>query len=452
MLRQRLQTEDYNVFHFTGHGGFDQRTQDGVVILEDGAGRGRWVSGQYLGEMLRDERKLRLVLLNVCEGARASSTDPFAGTAQTLVRQGIPAVIAMQFEVTDQSAITFAQEFYRALALSYPVDGAVAEACRAILALGNELEWGTPVLYLRAPDGRIFHMEGISPEKLERPPSEERPTPERRSKWPSVRPWIVGVIAVTVLVIGALWLYRYLVRGEGPSTAFTASTCGDEEGNSLLNGGFEQDLNHWGTGYYETDAYRGTLGTFWASRLGDKIADVRGDVDSEVHHCDAKSFKITNNQPIEPNLYGSMSQRVTGLLRDTDYLASVWVKAERAGKNTLELTTDLAWKGRMVIEPGTYGWRRYTHIFKQATLPGLTSESSPGIPERYGSTIFRLHGISRTSDLAVKDSTNSNLVIPFPAEACPEKPEVENVKRTTIRRKPIRRRYQTASRRRRASG
>ena len=74
MLRQRLQTEDYHIFHFTGHGGFDETAQDGVVILEGEAGKGRWVSGQYLGEMLRDERTLRLALLNACEGARAQAS------------------------------------------------------------------------------------------------------------------------------------------------------------------------------------------------------------------------------------------------------------------------------------------------------------------------------------------------------------------------------------------
>src|SRR3954463_10066004 len=48
---------------------------------------------------LRDLRSLRLAVLNSCEGARNSRTDPFAGTATTLVRQGsVPAVVAMQFE------------------------------------------------------------------------------------------------------------------------------------------------------------------------------------------------------------------------------------------------------------------------------------------------------------------------------------------------------------------
>ncbi len=157
-LQKQLRRDDYHIFHFIGHGGFDKQAQDGMLILEDEHGRGHQVSGQYLGALLHDELTLRLALLNACEGARAGSADPFSGTAQSLVQQGVPAVIAMQFEVTDKTAITLAHEFYSALAESYPVDTALAEARKAIYAQGNEIEWGTPVLYMRAPDGKIFDI------------------------------------------------------------------------------------------------------------------------------------------------------------------------------------------------------------------------------------------------------------------------------------------------------
>jgi tetratricopeptide (TPR) repeat protein len=102
---------------------------------------------------------LRLAILNACEGARADRTDPFAGTAQSLVQQGIPAVIAMQFEITDQAAIAFAHEFYEAISDNYPVDAALTEARKTLFGMGHGLEWGTPVLYLRAPNGRIFDVQ-----------------------------------------------------------------------------------------------------------------------------------------------------------------------------------------------------------------------------------------------------------------------------------------------------
>ena len=55
---------------------------------------------------------LRLVVLNSCEGARTTLTDPYAGVATTLVQLGVPAVVAMQFEISDRAAIVFAEELY----------------------------------------------------------------------------------------------------------------------------------------------------------------------------------------------------------------------------------------------------------------------------------------------------------------------------------------------------
>jgi hypothetical protein len=94
-----------------------------------------------------------MAILNACEGARTSRSDPFAGVAQSLVQQGIPAVVAMQYEITDEAAITFSRELYGAIVDGYPIDAAVAEARKAIFAKGNDVEWGTPVLYLCSPDG-----------------------------------------------------------------------------------------------------------------------------------------------------------------------------------------------------------------------------------------------------------------------------------------------------------
>src|SRR5262249_37473124 len=69
-LRRRLQLSTYHIFHFIGHGGFERQAQDGLLILEDEKGRGRPVSGHYLGMLLHDHRSLRLAILNTCEGAR----------------------------------------------------------------------------------------------------------------------------------------------------------------------------------------------------------------------------------------------------------------------------------------------------------------------------------------------------------------------------------------------
>lgn len=157
-LRHQLRQDQYHVFHFVGHGGFDQQTQSGVLIFERENGESQLVAGLHLGAMLHDHPSLRLVLLNACEGARAGRNDPFAGVAQHLISQGMPAVIAMQFAITDKAAITLAQELYKALADQYPIDAALAEARKAIF-VENDIEWGTPVLYMSTPHGTMFNTQ-----------------------------------------------------------------------------------------------------------------------------------------------------------------------------------------------------------------------------------------------------------------------------------------------------
>ncbi|NDJ53428.1 MAG: hypothetical protein GYB68_10135, partial [Chloroflexi bacterium] len=58
------------------------------------------------------------------------------------------------------AAIAMAANFYMSLADGYPIDAAMSEARKAIYGLGNNIEFGTPVLYMRAPDGRIFNVAG----------------------------------------------------------------------------------------------------------------------------------------------------------------------------------------------------------------------------------------------------------------------------------------------------
>jgi hypothetical protein len=175
-LQDRLQRGTYHVFHFVGHGGFDPATQESVLLLEDPKGRRRDVSGPDIGIYLQDHFSLRLVILNACEGARSSASDPFSGAAQSLILKGIPAVIAMQFEVSDEAAIALANGFYKALAVNYPVDAAVAEARKSVHAAGCTVEWGTPVLYLRAPDGRLFDVDVTVGEQLSQEGDSWQPT------------------------------------------------------------------------------------------------------------------------------------------------------------------------------------------------------------------------------------------------------------------------------------
>lgn len=158
-LLRRLQESTFHALHYVGHGRFDEQAGVGQLIFQDEGGWARPVTGEQLGTILQDFMQLRLAVLNACEGARTSRTDPFAGVAASLVERDIPAVIAMQFEITDVAAVTFAEGFYRGLASGAPVDAALAAARLGIFAeRSDDIEFGTPVLFMRVGDGQVFDV------------------------------------------------------------------------------------------------------------------------------------------------------------------------------------------------------------------------------------------------------------------------------------------------------
>lgn len=161
-LQHKLSEQQYHIFHFIGHGIYDENYQEGILLFENNRGQGSKTRGVHLSSLLHDHPSLRLAILNTCEGARTSVADPFAGVAQHLVSQGLPAVIAMQFEITDGAAILLAEQFYGAIVRGHSVDAGLAEARKAIYADENDVEWGTPVLYMRADDGHLFTFSAAS--------------------------------------------------------------------------------------------------------------------------------------------------------------------------------------------------------------------------------------------------------------------------------------------------
>jgi tetratricopeptide (TPR) repeat protein len=159
-LIDALRTDTVHVLHFIGHGTFDTARGEGALLMEDQFGDARLVSSEQLKVLMLGNRHLRLVFLNACLGAAAKVGEPFSSVGAALVRGGIPAVIAMQFEISDRAARLLAETFYESLALNLPVDRAITEARREIvLTEPNSLEWATPVLFMQVADGQLFNLQ-----------------------------------------------------------------------------------------------------------------------------------------------------------------------------------------------------------------------------------------------------------------------------------------------------
>ena len=161
-LQEAMWGGPWHVFHFIGHGGFDPHTDEGLIALADERGQKHFLTATQVAGLLAEHQDLRLVLLNSCEGAKGGKLDIYSSTAAILVRRGLAAVLAMQYEITDRAAIEFSRTFYRALAYGLPIDAAVAAARAAVnIEVNNSLEWGTPVLYMRSPDGVLFDLAAL---------------------------------------------------------------------------------------------------------------------------------------------------------------------------------------------------------------------------------------------------------------------------------------------------
>ncbi|HZT98009.1 MAG TPA: CHAT domain-containing protein [Ktedonobacteraceae bacterium] len=159
-VQQAMLAGPWHILHFIGHGGFDPHMNEGMIVLEDRAGQARYLSAAQFVLLLTDHPSLRLVVLNSCKGAQSSTHDIFSSTAATLVRGGIPAVLANQYAITDQAAIELSRAFYEALAAGMPIDTAIGEARKAITLSGvNTAEWGTPVLSVHIPNGVLFNLQ-----------------------------------------------------------------------------------------------------------------------------------------------------------------------------------------------------------------------------------------------------------------------------------------------------
>ena len=160
-LQRRLNDSDpWHIFHYIGHGGYDDLKKQGYLALEERNGGVKRLYARELARILSNHASLRLAVLNSCDGSRGDEEDLFSSSAITLQRQGrLPAVIAMQFPVSDRVAIEFARLLYGHIADGVPIDAAMALTRQGLtIEYRESMEWATPVLYMRSNNGMLFQL------------------------------------------------------------------------------------------------------------------------------------------------------------------------------------------------------------------------------------------------------------------------------------------------------
>jgi hypothetical protein len=160
-LHDTLLTVDPHIVHFSGHGVVSGGV--GALALEKpGSGETDPLTARQLRGLL-NHLDITLAVLNACETARHSTRDALMGVAQALIREEIPAVIAMQFLVSETVALMFTRRLYEFLFRGDPLEKIVTET-RVGIDINTEedrISWGIPVLFMRAKDGYLWQPETV---------------------------------------------------------------------------------------------------------------------------------------------------------------------------------------------------------------------------------------------------------------------------------------------------
>jgi hypothetical protein len=167
-LEENLQKLTPHILHFIGHG-----KNGGLALIkaltdsdydERDAGKlqARWVtSKQFRGLFTNCHPKPRLVFLHACKGAAATSQDAFNSCARELVYDDIPAVVAMQYSISNPDAGLFAKTFYQELGRGRNIDEAVKSGRLALGKVWPRWEhprFGTPVVYLQTDEPIVLPL------------------------------------------------------------------------------------------------------------------------------------------------------------------------------------------------------------------------------------------------------------------------------------------------------
>jgi len=213
-LQETLRAADaagrpFHLLHFIGHGRHDAAGGTTRLLFDDGQGGPDAVGADELVSVVGPYR-LRLVVLNACQTARATALDLTQGLAPALLRSGVPAVVGMQATVLDETAVAFSRNLYAALyaalADGRPVDVALTEARRLARGAGpgRDADLGIPVCYLRSETGRLFELAPAEPVRLT--PATAWPWLRQRAR---PRPLLAALLALLSLVTGVTALDQY---------------------------------------------------------------------------------------------------------------------------------------------------------------------------------------------------------------------------------------------------
>ena len=169
LLRSLHDERGYDILYLVCHG-FVARDEPQLLLEAGGDGpAGRQavvVPASTLADQLYDlGRRPRLVVVASCQsagsgqGVHSDDGGALAALGPRLAEAGIPAVLAMQGNISMQTMAEFVPVFFEELYRDGQIDRAVAVARSRVR---KRPDWSAPVLFMRLKSGRIWYSPGFA--------------------------------------------------------------------------------------------------------------------------------------------------------------------------------------------------------------------------------------------------------------------------------------------------
>jgi hypothetical protein len=206
-------------FRHPGNGAFDilYLVCHGAMIkdepwlwLENEQGEVARIAGNELVIRLNElTQRPRLIVLASCQSASSSAGDAFSALGPRLAQSGIPAVIAMQGNISMETVAKFMPVFFAELNRDGQIDRAMAVGRGSVRM---HADYWMPVLFMRLKSGRIWYVPGFRDERdgFEKWPALMK-TITRQQVTPILGPGLFEPIFGTWREIAQRWAetYRY---------------------------------------------------------------------------------------------------------------------------------------------------------------------------------------------------------------------------------------------------
>ncbi len=152
-LDMKIQDGNYDILHYFGHGIVLDDGQGALALEDEFDNSLQPLDVDQMRAIFRNS-SLKVAFLNACRVGGHEGEDPMNSIGRSLMRAGVPVVVAMQFELPQKTAHLFSRRLYTSLAKGEPFDQAISTIRRsAFISTRDKIYWGIPILTMRAEDG-----------------------------------------------------------------------------------------------------------------------------------------------------------------------------------------------------------------------------------------------------------------------------------------------------------